>query len=307
MMVIVMTIKLEEKKMKKKLFGRKKNKVSDNVKNERKEKIFQNEPKTRPGKETRNILLIGKTGGGKSNLANVLTNSESFKSSSSSGSVTKKVKIEKIEHKGIKYRIIDTIGLGDTELTNEELLDKFDSEVGNYIQQGINQIFLVVNGRLTEDILTEYHFLSSFLFDRKVTKYSTIVRTNFPEFENEQECENDRKRVRETIEIFVGDNKSVEILYVDNPPLSYGDIAIKKREASRKVLLKYLEQIRDVRYEPMNGEKLQNEFNSLKEHLDDWMSKLDKSEKKLLKKTNWRKWRKMSSFWWKWIYLWSWW
>ncbi|CAI2181006.1 18048_t:CDS:10 [Funneliformis geosporum] len=190
---------------------------------------FKKEPKRKPEIPVKNVLLIGKTGSGKSNLANVLTKSEEFKSSASSTSVTKNVGVKKISHNGINYRIIDTVGLGDTELTSEELLD---------------------------NVLTDYRFLSSFLFDKKVFRYTTIVRTNFPEFKNKQECENDRERIKNSIEILGSSKGQMNIVYVDSPPPSYGEEAKKRREESRKVLLKHLEDISDINYEPMNGENV---------------------------------------------------
>jgi len=66
------------------------------------------------------ILLVGRTGGGKSTLANVLSGIESA-SAESENSASKTREIQKInfEHKGEKigvenYQIIDSIGIGDT-------------------------------------------------------------------------------------------------------------------------------------------------------------------------------------------------
>src|SRR4051794_14079657 len=72
--------------------------------------------------EANNILLIGSTGNGKSTLGNVLIGQEGyFKESEFSVSETKDYKIGELEieleaGKKIKYRVIDTIGIGDTTL-----------------------------------------------------------------------------------------------------------------------------------------------------------------------------------------------
>lgn len=263
-----------------------KKQVSNDDKHKRKGKICREEPKRKPEIPVKNVLLIGKTGSGKSNLANVLTKSEEFKSGAGSTSVTKNVEVKKISHNGINYRIIDTVGLGDTELTSEELLNSFALEVDSFIGEGINRIFLVVGGRITEDVLTDYRFLSSFLFDKKVFRYTTIVRTSFTEFKNEQECENDRKEIKKikSIKNIGSDKEQINIVYVDSPTLKYGEAAERKREESRNILLKHLEDISDINYEPMNGEKLKERFEPLDADLQKWMSELDENDKKLLGK-----------------------
>src|SRR5690348_4191080 len=71
-------------------------------------------------KEVRKILLIGRTGSGKSTLANVLVNIEQFAVSNSSGSLTKSAQSGFFEENGVKYQVIDTIGLCDTMMTKEK-------------------------------------------------------------------------------------------------------------------------------------------------------------------------------------------
>ncbi|CAJ0869275.1 11276_t:CDS:2 [Entrophospora sp. SA101] len=84
---------------------------------------------------TRNILLIGRTGSGKSTLANVLVGENKFIESAKSTSVTKQIEEGIIEidlkedgSEKIKYRVIDTIGLGDTQLTPQGVLSRVKRE-----------------------------------------------------------------------------------------------------------------------------------------------------------------------------------
>src|ERR1051325_4451564 len=69
-----------------------------------------------------NIFLIGRTGNGKSTLANVLINKndsfeEVFKESARGISKTKDFQTSEFELEGTKYRVVDTIGVGDTKLS----------------------------------------------------------------------------------------------------------------------------------------------------------------------------------------------
>ncbi|CAB5156153.1 unnamed protein product [Rhizophagus irregularis] len=78
----------------------------------------------RRNEKFRNILIIGRTGGGKSTLANVLTGTGDFKESAYAVSQTKNFK--KVDFKWDKenFRVVDTIGVGDTKLSTENTLFK---------------------------------------------------------------------------------------------------------------------------------------------------------------------------------------
>jgi GTP-binding protein EngB required for normal cell division len=206
----------------------------------------------------KNILLIGRTGNGKSTLANVIINKndnfeEIFRESGGSTSKTREIKEEVFETNKIKCRVIDTPGLGDTSLSRVKTLQEI-AKVYDKVKNGLSQILFVSSGRFTPEETETYNLLKEILFDEDITKYTTIIRTKFDNFEDEEECKKDVKS------LFAEKNKAItemlescnkKIIHVDNPPINIvgnerrtkARIVLNKesRNLSRKKLLKCLE------------------------------------------------------------------
>src|SRR4051794_20322895 len=110
----------------------------------------------------RTILLLGRTGGGKSTLANTLVNQnnnfeEVFQEGAGMTSETRRNQVKEFyvnltEDGGerIKYVLIDTVGLCDTSLTDKGVLQRI-AAVSNVIRDGLNQILFVTGGRFTRE------------------------------------------------------------------------------------------------------------------------------------------------------------
>ena len=128
----------------------------------------------------------------------MLTNSNKFTEGSGTTSTTKELQKEdfEIEINGekIMYRVIDTIGIGDTQLAPRKVLNRV-AEACHEVGRGLNQIFFVLGRKLTEEKLEAYNLLRSIIFNEEITNYTTIVRTNFPDFESEEKCEEDREKL----------------------------------------------------------------------------------------------------------------
>jgi tRNA U34 5-carboxymethylaminomethyl modifying GTPase MnmE/TrmE len=191
----------------------------------------------------KNVLLVGITGSGKSTLANILLNKngnfeEVFDSSGSSVSTTKEKQIEEFEENGNKYRIIDTVGINDTGNSSEEVSKKILEACQE--AKNITQIFFIFKGKFTETEREVYNSLKS--INNDITKYITIIRTNYVGFENEEKCEKDKKLLNENPQIATIINSCNKVIYVDNPPLSRSATTNKEiREKSRQKLLNHLE------------------------------------------------------------------
>jgi len=203
----------------------------------------------------KNILLIGRTGNGKSTLANILTNTNNFQESPSSTSETRKIKTGKFIHNGQKYQIIDTIGIGDTKLSEVEVLDELLRAISNS-KDGIHRIFLVISKRLTKEEIATYHLLKDVIFTEDIASHITIVRTNFPDFQDEQKCFEDRKKIQEESDKLSDITNSAKIIYVDNPSTD-----IRSREKSRNILLKHLVSYQNI-YKTLQFDELINLINN---------------------------------------------
>ncbi|CAG8454980.1 4126_t:CDS:1 [Acaulospora morrowiae] len=225
--------------------------------------------------EIRSILLIGKAGNGKSTLANVITGTDGFNESTSRVRGTKKVKSLVFEHEGIKYRIFDTVGIGDPIKPIEEILSTLGDEA-DIISEGLNQILFVTRGRFTREEVEAFKLLKNIIFDEQVADYTTIICTDFQEFEDDEACEKDRQSFRKEIANLSTELASTKIIYVDNLPLKghyklMESIVKGSREASRIILLEHLKTCQEI-YRPgllAKFSQMIGEFNTIIEDINE--------------------------------------
>jgi len=246
------------------------------------------------GKKT--ILLIGSTGKGKSTLANVISNTNKFKESGGSTSETREIQKEVFTESDIDYAIIDTVGLSDTKVSRNEVLDKI-AEAVYLSREGISQVLFVIDGRFDQKEIANYDLLRTIIFDDKIVDYTTIVRTRFESFENKEKRKDDivsmLKESKELKEIITSCQQ--RIIHVNNPslnliPASNEDksrrekredkITSRKesRKASRECLIEHLKKVcQNGFYKP---EKLKQLSSEIVDYMEDKIKKREELQEK---------------------------
>jgi len=98
--------------------------------------------------------------------------------------------------------------------------------IRNYFKEdGVNQILFVIDGRFTQEDLKDLAMLGVVLFDERVNKFTTIVRTKFPEFHDRDACERDIQSLRDEnpeLKSLIDAVSPSNIIHLDAPERNYG-------------------------------------------------------------------------------------
>ncbi|RIA88995.1 hypothetical protein C1645_217430 [Glomus cerebriforme] len=168
-------------------------------------------------KGIKNLLIIGRTDGGKSTLCNVLCDTKDFEESEYTAKVTKNFQRNDFTWNGTKYRVVE-IGIRSVE--KKGLYNKIVEGIYS-MPEGISQVLFVVDERFTTEAIKKLKLFEKALFESGICDYTTIVRTKFSNFKNSKECEKDRNQLFEENETIAKIVKSCRgIVYVDNPPIN---------------------------------------------------------------------------------------
>ncbi|KAL1279117.1 hypothetical protein QQF64_025790 [Cirrhinus molitorella] len=122
------------------------------------------------------LVLLGKTGCGKSATANTIIGRKVFDSSAASTSQTKQCQLETTVRFGKEILVIDTPGLYDTELSKEQVQREIVKCV-TFASPGPHAFIIIIRvGRFTEEEKNTVQYLKE-VFGEHIIKYAMIIFT----------------------------------------------------------------------------------------------------------------------------------
>ena len=134
--------------------------------------------------ENRNVVVVGKTGAGKSTVANKLLGLEKFAVKNIASSVTSQVEArcssfyDQSSRTRYNFKVIDTVGVFDTKQKNDDVMTKIKTFFQNDSPEGINLVLFVFRkGRLTAEEKRTFDYIMG-NFNNQISDFSALVLTH---------------------------------------------------------------------------------------------------------------------------------
>eukprot|EP00930_Biecheleria_cincta_P099814 TRINITY_DN91429_c0_g1_i1.p1 TRINITY_DN91429_c0_g1~~TRINITY_DN91429_c0_g1_i1.p1 ORF type:complete len:709 (-),score=177.19 TRINITY_DN91429_c0_g1_i1:51-2177(-) len=212
---------------------------------------------TLPPGQHMTVMLFGMTGAGKSALGNLVAGQDVFKSADTTRTVTRLDSVLRYEAADGSLVVLDTVGLGDTEL-GEEQVAKGIRDVCLSAPSGIDMIMYVMKlGRITDQCLARLIYVTQYLWGNESLLNLYIVVTCAPRYLQSQEAgfewiqtqaEQDKRFSH--LFMLVGQNPS-RFVFVENPPMDNNskwalEIEEKRNLSYRSVFQAFCDHPRDL-------------------------------------------------------------
>jgi septin family protein len=247
----------------------------------------------------KNVVIVGMTGNGKSALANTICNqTDYFQESDDVCSITSTSKSKILGYNGQRYRIVDTIGIGDNRISCENVLMSL-ADTCSKLENGIFALIFVTKGRFSTYELETYEYFRDVIFGTEILEHIIVVRTNTANFLRDPHI---NERLQDSLirnisgaehmslvnEIFM----ATQLVCVNNPGPNDGIPDWETtRKSSREILLSQLQRRSDAgrsSYIPPNLSVIQRritkyiaEYKNIKARLTETQSHIEALRRRL--------------------------
>ncbi|CAE7730670.1 IAN4 [Symbiodinium sp. CCMP2456] len=186
------------------------------------------------------VMMFGMTGAGKSAIGNLMAGCEAFASGDDTASVTNLDSVMRFESADDSFVILDTIGLGDTEIDQDKVVASI-RDVALSAVNGVDAMcFVMRNARITDDAIARLIYVTEFLWGTDCLLNLYVIVTFASRYLASREDAN--QWIERQVELnwrfkhiydLVGQNP-YRFIFIDNPSLDSGEPNVEERQAASK-------------------------------------------------------------------------